>query len=59
MDNLVPNSVHPANSTFADRYPVRQRRPSDHYGIFSPAEINSKVPLMSISAQVHVNESKQ
>ena len=22
MDNLVPNSVHPANSTFADRYPV-------------------------------------
>ena len=22
VDNLVPNSVHPANSSFADRYPV-------------------------------------
>ena len=37
-DNLVQNSVHPANSTFADRYPVRQHRPPDRYGISSPAD---------------------
>ena len=36
QDNLVANSISPANSTFPDRYAVRQCRPPDPYEMEYP-----------------------
>ena len=36
--DLIPDSEPLTQSTFADRYPVRQCRAPDRYGISSPSE---------------------
>jgi len=33
LNNSVQDSTHFTQSTFADRYPVWQHRPLDHYGV--------------------------